>query len=225
MRLLLTLSLSIALLFMVGCPAEPTSNTADSNAPANTAENADNTKVADNADNTGNSADKPSDSTDKENPMVGGSPMSKEKDIVDNAANSKDHTTLVAAVKAAELVETLKSEGPFTVFAPTNEAFDKLPKGTVDTLLKPENKDKLKGILTYHVVSGKLDAAAVVDAIKKGNGKAVLKTVAGGEITLSLDGDKVLITDAKGGKATVTIADVFQSNGVIHVVDSVLLPE
>lgn len=160
-----------------------------------------------------------------DNPMVGGAPMLKDKDIIDNAVNSKDHTTLVAAVKAAGLVETLKGDGPFTVFAPTDAAFKKLPDGTVDTLLKPENKDKLKGILTYHVVAGKLDAAAVAKAIKDGNGKAVLKTVQGEEITASMDGDKVVITDAKGGKATVTIADVMQKNGVIHVVDSVLQPK
>ncbi len=224
MKLLLTLTLSFLLLFMVGCPAEPASNTADTNSGSTNMGNAENTEMADNG-NMGENSDKPMDSMDKENPMVGGAPMLKDKDIVDNAANSKDHTTLVAAVKAAGLVDTLKSDGPFTVFAPTNAGFEKLPKGTVDTLLKPENKDKLKGILTYHVVAGKLDAAAVADAIKKGNGKATLKTVAGGEITISMDGDKVVITDAKGGKATVTIADVYQSNGVIHVVDSVLLPE
>ncbi len=160
-----------------------------------------------------------------ENPLVGGAPMLKDKDIIDNAVNSKDHTTLVAAVKAAELVETLKGEGPFTVFAPTNAAFEKLPAGTVDTLLQPENKDKLKGILTYHVVAGKLDAAAVAKAIKDGNGKATLKTVQGEEITASMEGNDVIITDAKGGKSKVTTADVMQLNGVIHVVDSVLLPK
>ncbi|MGI9055649.1 MAG: fasciclin domain-containing protein [Pyrinomonadaceae bacterium] len=160
-----------------------------------------------------------------ENPMVGGAPMMKDKDIIDNASNSKDHTTLVAAVKAAGLVETLKGAGPFTVFAPTNAAFDKLPAGTVDTLLKPENKDKLKGILTYHVVAGKQDAASIAKAIKDGNGKATFKTVQGEQLTASLDGDKVTLTDAKGGKSTVTIADVMQSNGVIHVVDTVLMPK
>lgn len=162
---------------------------------------------------------------DGENPMVGGAPMAKDKDIVDNASNSKDHTTLVAAVKAADLVETLKGDGPFTVFAPTNTAFEKLPEGTVDTLLKPENKAKLEGILTYHVVPGKLDSKAVAEAIKKGDGKATLKTVQGEELTFSMDGDKVIITDAKGGKSTVTIADVYQKNGVIHVVDTVLMPK
>ncbi len=160
-----------------------------------------------------------------ENPMVGGAPMLATKDIIDNASQSKDHTTLVAAVKAAGLVETLKGAGPFTVFAPTNAAFEKLPAGTVDTLLKPENKDKLKGILTYHVVSGKLDAAAVAKAIQAGNGKATLKTVQGEEITASMEGSNVIITDAKGGKSKVTIADVMQSNGVIHVVDTVLMPK
>ncbi|MEO6590519.1 MAG: fasciclin domain-containing protein, partial [Pyrinomonadaceae bacterium] len=137
-----------------------------------------------------------------ENPMVGGAPMMKDKDIIDNASNSKDHTTLVAAVKAAGLVETLKGAGPFTVFAPTNAAFEKLPAGTVDTLLKPENKAKLKGILTYHVVAGKHDAASIAKAIKDGNGKAMFKTVQGEELTASMDGDKVILTDAKGGKST-----------------------
>ena len=160
-----------------------------------------------------------------ENPMVGGAPMMKDKDIIDNAVNSKDHTTLVTAVKAAGLVETLKGAGPFTVFAPTNAAFEKLPAGTVDTLLKQENKDKLKGILTYHVVAGKQDAASIAKAIKDGNGKAMFKTVQGEELTASMDGEKVVLTDAKGGKSTVTIADVMQSNGVIHVVDTVLMPK
>lgn len=158
------------------------------------------------------------------NPVVGGKEMLPTKNIVENAANSADHTTLVAAVKAAGLVETLQSTGPFTVFAPTNEAFAKLPDGTVETLLKPENKDKLVGILTYHVVSGKMSAEDVVAAIKAGNGKAVLTTVEGGKLTASLDGGKVILTDEKGGTSTVTIADVFQSNGVIHVVDTVLMP-
>jgi uncharacterized surface protein with fasciclin (FAS1) repeats len=159
-----------------------------------------------------------------ENPKVGGAEMSADKDIIDNAVNSKDHTTLVAAVKAAGLVETLKGEGPFTVFAPTSEAFSKLPEGTVDTLLRPENKDKLKGILTYHVVAGNFEAAAVAKAIEDGGGKATLKTVQGEELTASMDGDSVIITDAQGGKAKVSIADGRQKNGVIHVVDSVLLP-
>ena len=161
----------------------------------------------------------------KGNPEVGGAPMLAEKDIIDNAVNSKDHTTLVKAVKAAGLVETLKGDGPFTVFAPTNAAFAKIDKTALENLLKPENKDKLKGILTYHVVAGKLDSKAVAEAIKKGDGKATLKTVAGGEITISMDGGKVVITDANGGKSTVTIADVYQKNGVIHVVDAVIMPK
>ncbi|MFN3570692.1 MAG: fasciclin domain-containing protein [Polaromonas sp.] len=157
--------------------------------------------------------------------MVGGAPMLASKDIIDNAVNSKDHTTLVAAVKAAGLVDTLKSAGPFTVFAPTNAAFAALPAGTVDTLLKPENKGMLTGILTYHVVAGKVDAAALTKAISDGKGSASLKTVAGGTLTAKAMGGKVMVTDEKGGVSTVTIADVYQSNGVIHVVDKVLLPK
>lgn len=145
-------------------------------------------------------------------------------DIVDVAVGSTAHTTLVAAVKAAELVETLKSKGPFTVFAPTNDGFAKLPAGTVETLLKPENKAKLAGILTYHVVAGKLDAKAVLAAIKKGNGKVVLTTVAGGKLTAAVEDGKVVLTDENGGKATVTATDLKASNGIIHVIDSVLLP-
>ncbi|GAK91490.1 MULTISPECIES: fasciclin domain-containing protein [Nonlabens] len=157
--------------------------------------------------------------------MVGGAEMYPSKNIVENAVNSKDHTTLVAAVKAADLVETLSSEGPFTVFAPTNAAFDALPAGTVDTLLKPENKKALTGVLTYHVIAGKFSAADVIALIKKNNGKAVVTTVAGADLTLTIKDGKVVITDANGGMATVTIADVNQSNGVIHVVDAVLLPK
>ena len=157
--------------------------------------------------------------------MVGGAAMLPTRDIIDNAVNSKDHTTLVAAVKAAGLVETLKGPGPFTVFAPTNAAFDALPAGTVDTLLKPENKAMLSGILTYHVVAGKMDAAALTKAIAAGKGKAMLKTVAGGNLTAMASGGKVMLMDEKGGSATVTIADVVQSNGVIHVVDKVLMPK
>ena len=156
--------------------------------------------------------------------MVGGAAMYPGKDIVDNAVNSKDHTTLVAAVKAAGLVDTLKGPGPFTVFAPTNAAFAALPAGTVDTLLKPENKGTLTKVLTYHVVPGKLDAATLQKMIMAGHGKAMLKTVQGEMLTVSLQGGKVIVTDSKGGMATVTTADVNQSNGVIHVVDSVLLP-
>jgi uncharacterized surface protein with fasciclin (FAS1) repeats len=158
------------------------------------------------------------------NPMVGGAAMYKTKDIVDNAANSKDHTTLVAAVKAAGLVDTLKGKGPFTVFAPTNAAFDALPAGTVETLLRPENKGMLTKILTYHVVAGNMDSKAIAKAIKAGGGKATLKTVSGGTLTAWMDGNTLVLTDEKGGRSKVTIADVRQSNGVIHVVDSVLMP-
>ena len=157
--------------------------------------------------------------------MVGGAPMLAAKDIIDNAVNSKDHTSLVAAVKAAGLVDTLKSAGPFTVFAPTNAAFSALPEGTVDTLLKPENKGMLTGILTYHVAPGRVDAAALTKMIMDGNGSTTLKTVAGGMLTAKSSGGKMMITDEKGGTSTVTIADVYQSNGVIHVVDKVMLPK
>ena len=157
--------------------------------------------------------------------MVGGAAMYPSKNIVENAVNSKDHTTLVAAVKAAGLVETLESAGPFTVFAPTNKAFNKLPKGTVETLLKAENKKMLQTVLTYHVVAGKLSAADLVAKIKAGRGKATLKTVAGPNLTLSLKGKKIQIMDTSGGKSYVTIADVNQSNGVIHVVNAVLVPK
>ena len=156
--------------------------------------------------------------------MVGGAAMYPSKDIIDNAVMSKDHTTLVAAVKAAGLVETLKGAGPFTVFAPTNAAFAKLPAGTVDTLLKPANKATLTSVLTYHVVAGKMNAADIAAAIKAGGGKAALTTVQGGTLTASMMGKKLMLTDAKGGMSQVTIADVNQSNGVIHVVDTVLLP-
>ena len=156
---------------------------------------------------------------------VGGAPMYANKDIIDNAVNSKDHTTLVAAVKAAGLVDTLKSPGPFTVFAPTDTAFSTLPAGTVDTLLKPENKGKLAGVLTYHVVPGKLNAADLMKQIEAGGGKAMLKTAAGGTLTATASGKTVNITDESGGTSKVTIADVNQSNGVIHVVDKVLLPK
>ncbi|MBB5623595.1 fasciclin domain-containing protein [Pedobacter cryoconitis] len=157
--------------------------------------------------------------------MVGGAAMYPTKDIIDNAVNSKDHTTLVAAVKAAGLVETLKGAGPFTVFAPTNEAFDKLPKGTVATLVKPENKATLTKILTYHVVAGKMDSKAIAAAIKKGKGKAELTTVEGGKLWAWMEGKKLVLKDEKGGMSTVTIADVYQKNGVIHVVNSVLMPK
>lgn len=156
--------------------------------------------------------------------MVGGAAMYPSKDIIDNAVNSKDHTTLVAAVKAAGLVDTLKGKGPFTVFAPTNEAFAKLPASTVDTLLKPENKAELTKVLTYHVVAGKLTANDLKAQIAKGNGKAMLKTVEGEDLTATLSGNNIDITDSKGNIAKVTIPNVMQSNGVIHVVDTVLLP-
>jgi uncharacterized surface protein with fasciclin (FAS1) repeats len=156
--------------------------------------------------------------------MVGGAAMYPSKDIIDNAVNSKDHTTLVAAVKAAGLVETLKGAGPFTVFAPTNEAFAKLPAGTVDNLLKPENKATLVKILTYHVVAGKLSSADIVAKIKAGMGKAEFKTVSGGTLTAKMQGKKIYLVDEKGGKSWITIADVNQKNGVIHVVNTVLMP-
>jgi len=156
---------------------------------------------------------------------VGGAPMYPNKNIIENAVNSKDHTTLVAAVKAAGLVETLQGAGPFTVFAPVNAAFGALPKGTVETLLKPENKGTLTAVLTYHVVAGRLNSKALERMIKQGGGKATLKTVQGGELTATMSGDTISVTDAKGGAAKVTIANVNQSNGVIHVVDKVLLPQ
>jgi uncharacterized surface protein with fasciclin (FAS1) repeats len=158
------------------------------------------------------------------NPMVGGHEMFPFKNIVQNALNSEDHTTLVAAVKAAGLVDTLEGPGPFTVFAPTNEAFAKLPAGTVDTLLMTENKATLTKILTYHVVSGKMDSKEIAMAIKAGNGKAELNTVSGGKLWASMKGKDLVLTDEKGDMAKVTISNVFQSNGVIHVIDTVLLP-
>jgi uncharacterized surface protein with fasciclin (FAS1) repeats len=155
---------------------------------------------------------------------VGGAAMYPSRDIVDNAVNSRDHTTLVAAVKAAGLVDTLKGSGPFTVFAPTNAAFGALPAGTVDTLLKPENKPALTKVLTYHVVPGRLDGAAIAQQIRMGNGRASLSTASGGTLVAMMMGNDVVITDSKGNQAKVTISDVYQSNGVIHVVDKVLLP-
>lgn len=156
--------------------------------------------------------------------MVGGAAMYPSKNIIQNAVNSKDHTTLVDAVKAAGLVGTLSGPGPFTVFAPTNAAFKKLPAGTVPTLLKPANKKTLVTVLTYHVVAGKYSASAISDLITKGKGKATLKTVQGKSLTFMKKGSKVVIKDAKGGTSNITIADVNQSNGVIHVVDTVLMP-
>jgi uncharacterized surface protein with fasciclin (FAS1) repeats len=159
------------------------------------------------------------------NPVVGGKEMYPTKNIIENAVNSSDHTTLVTAVKAAGLVETLEGTGPFTVFAPTNEAFNKLPAGTVDTLLKPENKATLTKVLTYHVVSGRLSSHDLMKKIKDGNGTAELTTVEGGKLWVMLhDGKHLELKDEKGGIAMVTIANVFQSNGVIHVIDSVVMP-
>jgi len=163
-------------------------------------------------------------SAQMKDPEVGGAAMYPTKTIVENAANSPIHTTLVAAIKAGGLVDTLNSKGPFTVFAPTNDAFAKLPAGTVDTLVKPENKEALDKILTYHVVPGRITSKQLVALIKKNHGKFKAKTVQGEELTFTTAGGVVTITDAKGGTATVTIADVYQSNGVIHVIDSVLMP-
>ena len=157
--------------------------------------------------------------------MVGGAPMSRSKDIIDNAVNSKDHTTLVAAVKAAGLVDTLKGPGPFTVFAPTNAAFEALPKGTVEALLKPENKATLTKILTYHVVPGKMDATMLMEQAKMHGGMQALKTVGGDTLTVVMDGMKLALKDERGGMATITIPDVMQSNGVIHVISSVAMPK
>ncbi|MGI8918788.1 MAG: fasciclin domain-containing protein [Pyrinomonadaceae bacterium] len=158
------------------------------------------------------------------NPMVGGAAMMRSMDIIDNAVNSADHTTLVAAVKAADLVATLKSKGPFTVFAPTNAAFAKLPAGTVETLVQPENKAMLTKILTYHVLAGKFDSKAIAKRIKAGGGSASFKTVSGDTLTARMYGNSLVLRDEKGGSSTVSIANVYQSNGVIHVVDTVLLP-
>ena len=158
------------------------------------------------------------------NPIVGGKEMFPNKNIIQNAVNSADHTTLVAAVKAAGLVDTLQGAGPFTVFAPTNDAFAKLPAGTVDTLLKPENKSTLTKVLTYHVVPGRLSSADLKKQIQKGNGSATLKTVSGGTLWAMMQGNDLVLKDEKGALSKVTQANVFQSNGVIHVVDSVVLP-
>lgn len=156
--------------------------------------------------------------------MVGGAEMLPSKNIIENAVNSKDHTTLVAAVKAADLVETLSGTGPFTVFAPVNAAFAALPAGTVENLLKPENKAALTSVLTYHVVPGVIDSKSVAKMIKDGKGKAMAKTAQGAELTFSMEGKNLILTDAKGNKGKVTIADVYQSNGIIHVIDTVLMP-
>ncbi len=216
--LTITLAGTVAAISACGDMATNTTNMANS---ANTMRSNNANTMAANTMAPANTATAPA----SDNPMVGGAPMLKTKDIVDNAVNSKDHTTLVAAVKAADLVETLKGAGPFTVFAPTNAAFDKVPQATLDTLMKPESKKALTGILTYHVVAGNQDAATIAKAIEAGNGKATFKTVAGGTLTASMEGKDVILTDEKGGKSKVTIADVMQSNGVIHVVDSVLMPK
>ena len=157
--------------------------------------------------------------------MVGGAEMYPSKNIIENAVNSKDHTTLVAAVKAAGLLETLEGTGPFTVIAPTNAAFNKLPAGTVDNLLKPENKDKLTAVLTYHVISGKIDSKTLMEWIKKNNGVYTATTVQGGKLMFSMKGKDLMVMDESGNSAKITIKDVYQSNGVIHVVDTVLLPK
>lgn len=161
----------------------------------------------------------------EKNVEVGGAPMYPSKNIVENAINSKDHTTLIAAVKAAGLVETLEGKGPFTVFALTNEAFDKLPAGTVDNLVKPENKATLTKILTYHVVPGKIDSKELMEWIKKGNGTATLTTVQGGKLWVKQKDGKLWLKDEKGNVAQITISDVYQSNGVIHVIDTVVMPK
>jgi uncharacterized surface protein with fasciclin (FAS1) repeats len=161
---------------------------------------------------------------DTKDPKVGGADMYPTKTIVENAVNSPIHTTLVAAVKAAGLVDTLNSPGPFTVFAPTNDAFAKLPAGTVDTLVKPENKATLTKILTYHVVAGRLSSKDIADGIKAGGGKYQLTTVEGGKLTATMSGKKIVLTDEKGGTANITTANVYQSNGVIDVIDAVLMP-
>lgn len=220
MKSLLTMTLGLGMAAgLAGCGAPAANNTANS---GNTMRSNTNNTMANNSTPAANTATAPAGDG---NPMVGGAPMLKTKDIIDNAVNSKDHTTLVTAVKAAGLVDTLKGAGPFTVFAPTNAAFDKVPKATLETLLKPESKKALTGILTYHVVPGNQNAATIIKAIEAGNGKATFKTVAGGTLTTSLEGKDVILTDEKGGKSKVTIADVMQSNGVIHVVDSVLMPK
>jgi len=217
-KLILTLAALAAAVF-AAC-AGPGSDPVGGNRNNNTG------KMSGNTMNANTNASMPSNTnTGDGNPMVGGAAMLKTKDIIDNAANSKDHTTLVAAVKAAGLVDTLKGAGPFTVFAPVNAAFEKLPAGTVDGLLKPESKAALTKILTYHVVPGKQDAATIAKAIEDGKGKATFKTVAGGTLTAAMEGPSVVLTDEKGGKSRVTTADVMQSNGVIHVIDSVLMPK
>lgn len=218
MKQKLIITICIAALFALLTACEPTTTT-DTNT----------TMTNDNGMNSNMMNDNQMNSnmmTEGENPKVGGADMSKEKNIVENASAASNLSTLVSAVKAADLVGTLEDAGPFTVFAPTNDAFDKVPKDALDNLMKPESKDKLAEILKYHVVPGNMDAATILAAIEKGEGgKAVMKTVQGEDLTATMDGDKVIITDAKGGKATVTTADVRQSNGVVHVIDTVLMPK
>lgn len=225
-NLILTACAGAAIAMTTACPGPAANSNNTNTARTNTTMNSNsamnsNTNMSSNSTNSNTTANTNSAS----NPTVGGAPMYANKDIIDNAVNSKDHTTLVTAVKAAGLVDTLKGAGPFTVFAPTNEAFNKLPAGTVETLVKPESKATLTKILTYHVVPGKQDAATIAKAITDGGGKATFKTVQGETLTASMEGSSVILTDAKGGKSKVTIADVMQSNGVIHVVDTVLMPK
>ncbi len=217
---ILTFTLGATIAAMTGCGAPATNTTNNSMNRMNS-----NSMMNSNSSMNTNSSMSNAATSTSDNPIVGGSPMLKTKDIIDNAVNSKDHTTLVAVVKAAGLVETLKGAGPFTVFAPTNAAFDKVPKAALDNLMKPESKKALTGILTYHVVAGKMDAASIAKAIEDGKGKATFKTVAGGTLTATKEGNDIVLTDEKGGKSKVTVADVMQSNGVIHVVDSVLMPK
>ena len=209
-----TLMIAAAAMTMTACSKKPA--------------DADNSMMADNAmtDDAGakNGAMSGDAMAGGENPMVGGAPMFPDKNVVENASTAGNLKTLVAAVGAAGLVDTLKGPGPFTVFAPDDDAFKKLPAGTVETLLMPKNKSKLAGILTYHVVAGKLDTAELGKMIEAGGGKAKLKTVAGGTLTASKEGESIVLTDATGGKSTVSQADVYQSNGVAHVIDTVLLP-
>ena len=216
------LSLALASTFALSaCGGNDTATTDAAMAPADTAAD---TAMTDDAMAAGTDTATTDGMAATENPMVGGAAMDASKDIVDNASASADHTTLVAAVQAAGLVDTLKGPGPFTVFAPTNAAFEKLPAGTVDTLLLPESKDDLTGVLTYHVVPGNVDAAALTQQIDAGGGSATLTTVQGGTLTARADGGAVTITDAKGNVSNVTTADVRQSNGIVHVIDTVLMP-
>jgi len=228
-KIITTILAGAAFASLTACtePTTTNSNTATNRITSNS-NMMSNSNAMSNSNMTGNSnmmSSSNSGTNSMDNPMVGGAPMLRTKDIIDNAVNSKDHTTLVAAVKAAGLVETLKGAGPFTGCAASNAAFEKLPAGTVDTLLKPESKAALAKVLTYHVVAGKQDAASIVKAIEDGKGKATFKTVQGGTLTASTEGKDVILTDEKGGKSKVTIADVMQSNGVIHVVDTVVMPK